>query len=491
MAIRYVHNDPASVPFLETQVAPRPGRTGALARFTQENPPPEQVYALQTPEFIDWQCREAALRTLQAWERVSAPLRSWRNAQRAMPLDPRGATDLAATYDRVSIRFGQWPAGTPTFFVGASTDAVSHEVAHAILDARRPELWDSLFAEVAAFHEGFADCVSLLVSLLDDEVVAALFASAVNALDVLNERNVSSQVAESVAAEIRSVFGSRHPASQPRRLRNTLQWAIPTTLPPNPTPTNLSREPHSFGRVFSGCFYDCVNNIYRNAGPHDAGGLQNAARSAGELLAAAVESAPEEIRFFRSVGRAMIHADSQLNTGRNHLSVRDAFGAHNVALGSSMQLAPTMALDGPAPSLGVAASRALNPNTRSDLTRRAGVPGDVRIATRSVKIGATTVLRASLRRRTPVRVPGAGPQDVLGRVNEEVLIGSERHRSVVLGELPNRVTTEEEVAAFVEGLSDSGALDRSASHRDRTHAVRKEKGKQVLRRVRFTCNGAR
>jgi hypothetical protein len=243
--------------------------------------------------------------------------------------------------------------------------------------------------------------------------------------------------------------------------------------------------------VFSGCFYDCVNNIYHNVGPHDAGGLQSAARRAGELLAAAVESAPEEIRFFRSVGRAMIHADSQLNSARNHLFVRDAFSAHNVALGSAMQLAPTMALDGPAPSLGVAASRALSSRTRSDLTRRAGAPGDVRVATRSVKIGARTVLRASLRRRTAVLVPGAGSKDVLGRVNEDVLIGSERHRSVVLGELPNRVTTEEEVASFVEGLSDSGALDGSASRRDRTHAVRKEKGKRVLHRVRFTCNSAR
>jgi 3-hydroxyacyl-CoA dehydrogenase len=39
-----------------------------------------------------------------------------------------------------------------TFFSGASTDVVSHEVGHGLLDSIRPELWDAPFLEAGAFH---------------------------------------------------------------------------------------------------------------------------------------------------------------------------------------------------------------------------------------------------------------------------------------------------------------------------------------------------
>ncbi len=488
MTFRYIHNDPDAAPFLESQLAARPARVGAVAKFDLSNPPAEQIYPIGNPSFVFWQCRQAALLAIDAWEQVSGPLRAWRSGSRFLILDPNRAVGLEANYDRASVSFNRWPAQGTTTFVGASTDAVSHEVGHAILDSERPELWDSLFAEVAAFHEGFADCITLLVALLDSEVVDTLFNGAPDPKHVLNTGNVASQVAESVASAFHSSFGAHHPASRPRQLKNQLQWAIPTTLPANPTPTNLSREPHSFGRVFTGCFYDTIDNIYQSQPQHTKQALKHAATTAGALLAAAVESAPEDIRFYRAVGRAMILADGDQNGGANHVAIRDAFAAHNIALGSSAMLAPTMALDGPPPPVRGAASRTLNPRTRRDLSVRVGSNATTRISMEPVQLGGQRVAKVKLRRQVPLANVTARLQGVMARVNEELLLGAERKHCVVLGELPNPSTSDIEVSSFVRSLADSGALEPPADRsRKPTHVIRGRSGRKSLKRVRFSC----
>lgn len=488
MPIRYIHNDPASLPYLETVRDARGQRVGQLARFSVSLPA-EGVYERTTPEFVDLQCHEAALRTLDAWETVSAPFRLWHNGQRAIALEPRRETGIGASYERTSIGFDYHPFSNPSFFAGASTDAVSHEIGHAILDALRPELWDSFFAEVAAFHEGFSDCVSLLVALLDETVLSALFASASQPADVLTNPNPASQVAESVAKYFKSVHGTLNAAAIPRRLRNDLQWAIPSTLPANPTPTNLSREPHSLGRVFSGCFYDCINNIYRDNGDFTEAGLRDAVTVAGSILAAAVRTAPEEIRFFRAVGRTMIHEDTALFAGTHHLQISNAFKRHNVQLGSSALLAPTTSLSGPAPASRGPASRNLNSRTRNDLVRKAGSGAGARVSTSAVRIGGHSVVRARMRQPVEVGISPFGDSSIQvdAQASEDVLLGGQRGHAVVLGELPNHYATEEEVNSFVTALAENGSLDGADTELPPTHKIQKRGQRNILRRTRFAC----
>lgn len=488
MPIRYVHNDPACVPFLETELVPHGRRVGPLARF-EVTLPAEDVYALGTPDYVDRQCFEAALRTLDAWETVSKPFRFWHNGQRIIALRPRRKTGFGAAYERTTIGFDHHPVVDPAMFVGASTDAVSHEIGHALLDAMRPELWESFFAEVAAFHEGFADCISLLVALLDDTIVTALFDAAPQPIDVLSVDNSASQVAESIASYYRSVHGPQSGSSVPRRLRNNFQWAIPSTLPANATATNLAREPHSFGQVFAGCFYDCINNIYRHDGVHTAAGLRNAAISAGKALSSAVESAPEEVRFFRSVGRAMIHADSAAHGGANHVQIRDAFNAHNILLGSSAMLAPTASLDGPAPPRRGPASRRLNARTRKDLVRRAGLGRGATVTPTVVRIGSASVVRAKVQQPVVVHLRSSKgqPIEVSARASQDIHLGAQHGRCVVLGEIPNNFTAEQEVNSFVETLAEQGDLLAAKGDPSRTHRLRKQGRRLVVRRVRFSC----
>jgi hypothetical protein len=492
MPICFVHNDPACVPLVQTaSCAPTPMRGGALASFSIENAYAENSYALDTPEFVQWQCREAALRAIVAWERVAGPLRFWQGEQRALPLVSERAAGFQAIYDRAMLGFDTWDTGSGTFFLAASADAVSHEVGHAILDARRPELWDSYLGEVAAFHEGFADCVSLLTTLFDDVAAANLFDGAAPQ-NVLGAGNPASLIAESLAAVITAEFGTNHPASRPRELKNSLQWAIPTTLPVNPLPTNLSREPHSFGRVFAGCFYDCIENIYRSRGVTTVAGLQLAAATAGKLLAAAVDAAPVERRFFRSVGRAMIHADTVQNAGQNHIAIRDAFSAHNVALGSAAQLAPSVALDGPVGS-SATSTAALDSGVARDLVRRLGAGSRVKVAANRVRVGAERVFRATLKRQLDIgRLLGGRGSRTRGRVlvpvEEDVLIGTQNRRPVVLGEMPNAISTEEEVCAFVEWLARARSIDSTEPDQRHTHALVRRGATQRLRRIAFNCS---
>ena len=52
-----------------------------------------------------------------------------------------------------------------TVFSGASPQVVDHELGHAILDAVKPELFNTASLEVAAFHEAFGDISSMLSAL--------------------------------------------------------------------------------------------------------------------------------------------------------------------------------------------------------------------------------------------------------------------------------------------------------------------------------------
>lgn len=488
MPIRYIHNDPASIPYLETVRDARGPRTGQLARF-DINLPVEDIYGLNTPEFVDRQCYEAALRTLEVWETVSAPFRLWHNGQRIIQLKPRRETGFGASYDRTSIGFDFHPVSDPLLFVGSSTDAVSHEVGHGILDAIRPELWGSFFTEVAAFHEGFSDCISLLVALTDDTILSALFASSPQPAEVLTVSNTTSQVAESVARYYKKLHGPLYAASTPRRMRNCFQWAIPSILPANPSANKLSREPHSFGQVFSGCFYDCINNIYQNNAIHTKDGLRGAAITAGSILASAISSAPEEVRFFRSVGKTMIHADSAINGGSNHTQISQAFNSHSVQLGSSALLAPTASLDGPEPARRGPASRRLNARTRNDLVKRTGMGKGAKISTDVIRVGASSVVRAKVRQSIDVGVNSANGSIVQlsAQTAQDVMLSGQHGHCIVLGDIPNNYTAEEEVNSFVQSLAENGEMSRSSEGLPPTHMVQKRGQKQILRRARFSC----
>jgi hypothetical protein len=114
---------------------------------------------------------------------------------------------------------------------------------------------------------------------------------------------------EDLADGRRRANGPQDPASEPRRALNTFQFQLPGTLPLSGPPAVLTREPHSFGRIMSGCFYDLVRNLFTAQVNRNEAALLTAVQTAARLLIPAARAARPIARYFREIGRLMILED--------------------------------------------------------------------------------------------------------------------------------------------------------------------------------------
>lgn len=492
MSINFIPNDPLVRRHLPMQQKnPRPDRPANLAGFTYSGDVPEGKYSFGTPEFLFWQCREAALAALEAWEMLDGKLRRWANQSRMLRLLQNHGNDLNAYYDRRSLSFFEYTTGNKTTYSGASTDVVAHEAGHALLDAIKPDLWNSYYFEVSSFHEAFGDCMALLTALADQQTRAAV-------LRRLKLANFVEATAEDLADGVRREYGKDHPAAVPRHAHNNFKWQFPDSLPLTGPPGVLIREVHVFGQVFSGCFFDVLRNIFASLPNQNEAALWTAAETAGKLLIEAARMTPPSARFFREVGRAMILADQNPNNGMNHLAIRNAFARHDIALGSSAMLAPIAGLAGAAPKLRarVKGSR-LAQATRSDLLRRIGAPLGAKMAVSVLNIAGEQVAQVVHKREVPLDKLDRRLKGVVAIAAEPTLVGAIGERSAILGGLPEPNTTTDEVMWFVGSLLKHDCIDfgkkKSATGAKPqpkplpTHAVRTRGEKKILTRIRFAC----
>lgn len=498
--IAYIPNDPlagAKAPPLRKK-AKRKNRPASRASFSLPAAPPENAFEPGTPEFLFWQCRDASLAALGAWESFAGPHLSWQGNRKKIQLIPDAGDDLNAFYDRASVSFFRHDIGAKTYFSGNSTDVVAHEVGHGLLDAIRPDLWDATFLETGAFHEAFGDCIALLTALNDATTRRKLLDNG-----SLRKRNFVEATAEELSEGIKRI-APNHNAAVPRRALNKFQYQLPSSLPFDGPPGTLINEVHSFGMVFSGCIWDLVAEIFASTSGSSAD-LRKAAKTAGKLLVEGSKAAPLSARFFQSVGRSMVLADETLNAGANHEHITRAFQKHGVLLGSNAMLAPTIALAGSAPTRG-----SLDASTKKDLLKRLGADRSVRVSTASFDLFGKPVTRAVLHKEVDLSGMHRALKDVVAQVDVPVLVGDSGARAALVGPLPEPVATEEEVHTFVRSLLEQGQIEwptarvasatrRAANSNGRsngaaklarsqtTHTIATVKGTKVLKRVRFHC----
>ncbi len=508
MPINFIPNDPsapASAPALRVQPK-RPNRPSGRAGFTLSNTAPEGTFAPGTPRFLFWQCREGALAAVDAWESVTGNLNAWQGNRKRLALVQDAGEDLNAFYDRFSFTFFHRAIGGDTFFSGASTDVVAHEIGHGLLDAVRPDLWDAAFLEAGAFHEAFGDCIAVLTALHDRDTRLKLLAVS----KTLKKKNFVESTAEDLSKGIRGLAPG-HNAAEPRHAFNKFKFQIPETLPLNRGPGQLINEVHSFGMLFSGCFYDLIASIFASKSTKTEASLLAAVKAAGVLLVAGASTAVITPRFFQSVGRAMVLADDQTNGGANRDLIRDAFKGHDIMLGANALLAPTAVLAGGAPGLGRAAS--LGPSTRKDLAARLGVSPGAKLTVGRMELSGQRFTQVVHAQRVQLGVVDKRLKGVTLTTAVPVVVGTSGGRAAVMGEIPEPVSTEHEVHAFVDSLlrhgqielgggkpapaalAAKGAAVRAAAARPatgkrvprETHRVVSSRKGKTLVRVRFHC----
>jgi len=489
MPINFIPNDPragSAAPRMRVQ-SPRPNRPASKSGFTFTDESPEQTADPGTPEFLFWQCREAALAALEAWEASAGAHTQWQGNRKKLPLRQDEGEDLNAFYDRTSFSFFHKTVNGTTFFSGASTDVVAHEVGHGLLDSVRPEFFAVNFLEVGAFHEAFGDCMAILTALGDRETRQKLLAATAN----LRKRNFVESTAEDLSEGIRQLQPS-HNAAEPRHAFNTFKFQLPTSLPNNGGPGELINEVHSFGMLFTGCFWDLIANLFGAAPSQTEAALLSAAQLAGEITIAGAKTAVVTPRFLQSVGRSMMLADQSLHGGANADHIRDAFRRHDILVGTSATLVPSMVLAGSAPkgaSLGAA--------TRKDLVRRLGGGRSAKLSMTAANVFGTRVVSAVQTRDVPLGGVDKRLKGVVAKAQEPVLVGGSGGRASIMGALPNTTDTEVEVESFVKSLLAHGRIAFAKPKKSAfaavgpdthtTHVIKTVGGKKVLERVRFLC----
>src|SRR5262249_46174975 len=120
MTINFIPNDPLAKDDLpQRQQQARPNRPASRAGFTFFNALTEKPYPSHTEEFLCWQCREAALAAVEAWESLDGNLTQWARTGKKLELsqkfeDPefQGSRKLNAFYDGEGLRFFIFDNGT-------------------------------------------------------------------------------------------------------------------------------------------------------------------------------------------------------------------------------------------------------------------------------------------------------------------------------------------------------------------------------------------
>src|SRR5262245_61932849 len=133
MPINFIPNDPLAIGELPlAQKDPRPNRPAGRAGFTLSGSVAEGLYNQDTKEFTFWQCREAALAAVEAWEALDGNLMAWARTGKKLELSPdfddsdfTGHRRLNAFYDGEGLRFFTDDGVDPPVFSGSSTDTVA------------------------------------------------------------------------------------------------------------------------------------------------------------------------------------------------------------------------------------------------------------------------------------------------------------------------------------------------------------------------------
>jgi len=269
-----------------------------------------------TPSFRYWTAAEALRRGADFWA-TRVPSGRWQVGA-SLPVLLDEGSDLNAYYDRRALNFFHGPApAAPSriAYSGESPDVVCHEMGHAILDAIKPQLWGAASHEAAAFHESFGDMSAILAALQLQSLRTAILQDTGGNL-YRNSR--LSRLAEQLGSAIRAQQPDAVDSDCLRNAVNSFTYEDPIELPQMAPASQLSSEPHSFSRVFTGAFFESLAGMLHtkaaDAGSPSEQELLDVSQEMGDILVAGIQQAPVVSDFYAQVAAGMVQASRDKNS---------------------------------------------------------------------------------------------------------------------------------------------------------------------------------
>lgn len=238
---------------------------------------------------------------------LKTPIKNW-SATSVLKVYPAAGAEMNAYYDRRSLVFYYYNFKGKNVYFSESSDIITHELGHAMLDAMRPDFWSVQALEIWSFHEAFSDIVAMF-NLMNYEVVLKRMLEETNGN--LRNSNSASRLAEEVGVLIRNV--TKDSSYLPHALRDpaveVFKYEDPSSLPGEAKNNRLAAECHSFGRVFSNAWYEIFVRIFDYhvfIGNEKMSALKNARDFSFSIMLQAIPNTARTVKYYASVAKSMI-----------------------------------------------------------------------------------------------------------------------------------------------------------------------------------------
>ncbi|WP_214405413.1 hypothetical protein [Pseudonocardia lacus] len=276
-----------------------------------------------TAEFRYWTAQESIAGAVGHFVDLMPRGTRWSTVRSPLRVDLAAGDDLNATYTRrFGLRFFHHDVAGTRIATAESPDIVRHEIGHALLDALRPELFEATSAEADAFHEAFGDMTAMLVALRLPSYRRRVLTETGGSL---RSNSRLSRMGEQLGWGIRRSHPDTVDGDCLRNAANRFAYAPPEGLPADAPMGELSQQPHSFARVFTGAFLDALAAMVAVAGGPAEQTLDAVARDMAQLLVDGVLTAPITPTYYSQVAAALVQAAAARGDGRYQPALRGAF----------------------------------------------------------------------------------------------------------------------------------------------------------------------
>lgn len=282
------------------------------------------VYAPDQPGFHAANAFAGAYKVLHAFEAAYGSPIKWSTGKAQLEIHPDEGQMLNAYYDR--RRGGLFffhavdPVNKKVVYSADSGEVTGHECAHAVLDAVRPKYMNSWSPDPGGFHESFGDVMALFTTLQEPAVLDKVLEQTGGDL---SKPNISAALGEEMGIIINHTAGKNATGGDyTRNAINNFVWQDPSSLPQNAPPDQLSSEPHSWSRLWTGAVYDLLqalvaDNLARqgqNKNPRQA--LIEAAQEGLQMYGRLMRKAPQAGFTYQQMATAFIRSDQEFNAGK-------------------------------------------------------------------------------------------------------------------------------------------------------------------------------